>query len=295
MDRNKNLITVFTPTYNRAYSLSRLYKSLCQQTCKDFEWLVVDDGSTDNTKIIMSDFIHDNIVTIRYIAQSNGGKHRAINRGVKEANGELFFIVDSDDWLANNAIERITARYCEIRYNPDFAGICGLKVYSSGIKIGGENDFGVLDCSSLDFRYKYNISGDMAEVIRTDILKKYPFPEFEGEKFCPEALIWNRIALKYKFRYFYERIYICEYLPDGLTAKIIRIRHQSPKASTMYYAEFTKMPIPFIHKVKGAINFWRFHTEETAPFNKDISLLYRLIGYIPGKLMRLKEITNTKL
>ncbi len=283
------MVTVFTPTYNRAYSLPRLYNSLCKQTCKDFEWLIVDDGSSDDTEKLISNYLNENIIPIRYYKQLNGGKHRAINHGVRRAKGELFFIVDSDDWLADNAIERILLRYQGIKNNSDFAGVCGLRVYPSGTKIGGENNFGILDCTSLDFRYKYNVSGDMAEVIRTDILKKYPFPEFKNEKFCPEALIWNRIALKYKLRYFYERIYICEYLPDGLTSKITRIRHLSPKASTLYYSEFTKMPIPRLHRIKGAINFWRFHTEETKCYNKNIDPFLRILGYIPGKLLSFKD------
>ena len=100
-------ITVFTPTYNRAHLLPRLYKSLCAQTCKDFEWVIVDDGSVDDTKSIIDGFINDNSITIRYFCQENGGKHRAINRGVKEAKGNLFFIADSDDTLPEKSIETV--------------------------------------------------------------------------------------------------------------------------------------------------------------------------------------------
>lgn len=253
------MITIFTPTYNRAYRLPDLYKSLQVQTCNDFEWLVVDDGSIDNTSELFEKWqAEDNSFPIRYFKQPNGGKHSAINRGVKEANGELFFIVDSDDSLHPNAIRIVLDQYLTIKDDASFGGVCGLKAYHNGERIGGECDFGILDCNSLDFRYKYNMKGDMAEVIRTSVFKEFPFPEVEGEKFCPEALVFNRIATKYKLRYFYEKVYLCEYLDDGLTASIVKIRMKSPQTSTMYYSELFYMPIPFVQKIKAAINYWRF-------------------------------------
>lgn len=282
------LITVFTPTYNRAYILPKLFDSLQKQTFHDFEWLVVDDGSTDDTETMVSHFAEEASFPLRYIKTENGGKHRAVNKGVQLARGELFFIVDSDDWLTDNAIEEITLQYSRITDKGDFCGVCGLISYPNGEKVGGECDFNVLDCSALDFRYKHNIQGDMAEVFRTDILRQYPFPEFDGEKFCPEALVWNRIALKYKLRYFYQKIYVCEYLPDGLTASSVNVRRNSPQASSTYYSELYHLKITFKVTIKAAINFWRF-----ALANK--SSKYRMNGLLPllcrplGSLMRKKD------
>lgn len=270
------MITVFTPAYNRAYTLGKLYESLCKQTSTDFEWLIVDDGSTDDTEKLIASFINENKMTIRYIKQPNGGKHRAINRGVKEASGELFFIVDSDDWLACNAMERIQYHYENIKGDASFAGVCGLRSYADGRRIGGEVDFKILDCSSLDFRMKYKIKGDMAEVFRTEILRKYPFPEIEGEYFCPEALVCNRIAQTYKLRYFYEKIYLCEYLPDGLTAKITKLRMSSSFTSMLYYSELYGMSIPFLQKMKAAINYWRFAFCSQKPFVKKFSAINKI-------------------
>jgi glycosyltransferase involved in cell wall biosynthesis len=252
------MITVFTPAYNRVYTLTRLYDSLVNQTNKDFEWLIINDGSTDNTEGLIQSFFDEKKIRIRYIKQENGGKHRAINRGALEAEGELFFIVDSDDYLSKNAIERINYHYTYIKGKEDFAGICGCKAYFSGERVGGKAAFTVLDCNSLDFRYKYKIKGDVAEVFRTEILKQYPFPDIAGEKFCPESLVWNRIAMKYKLRWFNENIYLCEYLPDGLTSKIFEIRKKSPQASILCYSELEKMTVPFIQKMKANINYWRF-------------------------------------
>lgn len=251
-------VTVFTPTYNRAYVLPNLFASLCQQTCKDFEWLIIDDGSSDNTEEIVQGWLHETSFSIRYFKQKNGGKHRAINRGAQEAHGEFFFIVDSDDTLSNVAIERVVYHCESIKNQKSFAGVCGLRAYKDGTRIGGECDFDILDCSPLEFRVKYGISGDMAEVVNTDILKEYPFPDIPGEMFCTEALLWDRLSAKYKFRYFYEKIYICEYLNDGLTASMTRIRKNSPQYAKLYYSERYFTQLPFKEKAKAAINYWRF-------------------------------------
>lgn len=252
------MLTVFTPTYNRGYIIDNLYKSLQRQTCKNFEWLVIDDGSTDDTSSLFASWQEEQGFCVRYIRQENGGKHRAINRGAKEARGELFFIVDSDDYLADNAVERIIEHYDDIKAKDDFAGVCGLKCYPDGERVGGDCNFGVLDCNSLELRYKYKVVGDMAEILCTDILRQYPFPEIEGELFCPEAVLFNRIAQKYKLRYFYENVYVCDYLSDGLTAKITRIRMQSPVSAMICYSELAHCKIPLVQKIKATINYWRF-------------------------------------
>ncbi len=157
-----------------------------------------------------------------------------------------------------------------------------------GHRIGGYFPDYNIDCSCIDFRLKYKIKGDMAEVFKTDIMKQFPFPEFDGEKFCPEALVWNRIGLQYKMRFMPDITYVTEYLPDGLTAKITELRHHSPKASCLYYSEFTRLPIPIQQKIKGAVNYWRFNDGNASG---KISLLLNAIGFVPGKLMRLRDKT----
>lgn len=254
------MITVFTPTYNRAHLLPRLYESLCRQTFKDFEWVIVDDGSVDNTKSIVNKFLVDSVefLGIRYFLQENGGKHRAINRGVKEAQGELFLILDSDDSLPPDSLERIAYYYEQVRDDKSFGGVCGYMAHHDGTIIGHGNDEEILDTNSIDLRNKYHVQGDMCEVFRTSVLREIPFPEITGEKFVPEALVWNRIAQKYKLRVFHHVVYYRDYLDGGLTDKIVRIRMKSPVASMMTYAEMTTFDIPFMQKVKAAINYWRF-------------------------------------
>lgn len=282
-------LTIFTPVYNRAYIISHLYQSLCRQTSKDFEWLVVDDGSTDNIEELINGFISENKIKIRFFKQENGGKHRAINKGVLEAKGDFFFIVDSDDYVTDDAVEWVNQTAELIKNNNEFGGLSGIRITPDGKKIGGGTDFGNIDANAIDIRIKHSITGDLAEVFKTKVLREYSFPEFNDEKFCPEALVWNRIARKYKIHYCHKGIYVCEYLPDGLTAKITSLRHRSPIASSVYYSEFTRLDIPFAQKIKGAINFWRFYEPQTRPHIKPINPLLNLFGYIPGKLMRLKD------
>lgn len=253
------LITIFTPTYNRAHLLPRLYESLCKQTFKDFEWVIVDDGSVDETRNVVAGFEDDNEkIPIRYFYKKNGGKHRAINRGVREAQGELFFIADSDDWLPENALAFVSEEYEKVKANRNIAGVAGLDCYADGSIVGSGLPKDVLDCNAINIRMKYYVKGDMKEVFFTSVLNEFPFPEIEGEKFCPEQLVWFRIALKYDLHYFNKPIYIAEYQDSGITSGITNARMNSPIASMMTYAELNSYDIPFVSKIKAAINYWRF-------------------------------------
>ena len=252
------MITVLTPTYNRASLLINLYQSLIKQDFDDFEWVIVDDGSIDATTDIVDQFIQERQMVITYIKQANGGKHRALNRGVKETKGELVLIVDSDDSLPNKSLSIIYSHYLDIKNNSSIGGVCGLMAHHDGTIIGERKIRSSMNLSSIDMRYKYGFVGDVCEVFKTEVLREFPFPEIENEKFCPEALVWNRIATKYKLYYFNEVIYYRDYLDGGLTSKIVRIRMNSPIASMICYAELNQHDIPFKDKIKAAVNYWRF-------------------------------------
>uniref|UniRef100_UPI0028EC7B4C glycosyltransferase family 2 protein n=1 Tax=Prevotella histicola TaxID=470565 RepID=UPI0028EC7B4C len=234
-------ITVFTPLYNRASLLSDVYESLLKQNYHSFEWIIIDDGSTDNAEQIVNAFIGDSVHTfpICYIQKTNGGKHTAINRGVEEANGELFLILDSDDTLPEDSLATIAQYYEQCKSLKDCAGVCGLMAHRDGQLIGSGFPKDPMYESALQFRYakKGNVTGDLLEVYKTSVMREFPFPEVENEKFCPESLVWNRIANKYKLFCFNKVIYYRDYLEGGLTSKIVRIRMNSPIASTMTYAE----------------------------------------------------------
>lgn len=234
------MITIFTPVYNRAYIINTLYQSLRRQTCKDFEWIIFDDGSQDNIIEIVNEWIEmdKNEFAIHFYSVTNGGKHRAINKAVKIAQGDAFFIVDSDDYITDDAIEWIADKWRDIQNNKEFAGIAGLKILKNGKLTGsGELTFKeYVDATNLE-RDKYNLDGDKAEVYKTELLCKFSFPEYDNEKFVTEAVVWNKIAYDgYKIRWFNKVIYICDYLEDGLSKNIQTVLENSPRGWAEYLA-----------------------------------------------------------
>ena len=288
------MITVLTPTYNRASLLINLYQSLIKQDFGDFEWVIVDDGSVDATTDNVDQFIQERKIVITYIQQLNGGKHRALNRGVKEAKGELVLIVDSDDSLPNKSLSIIYSHYLDIKDNSSIGGVCGLMAHHDGTIIGERKISSSMNLSSIEMRYKYGFVGDVCEVFKTEVLREFPFPEIENEKFCPEALVWNRIATKYKLHYFNEVIYYRDYLDGGLTSKIVRIRMNSPIASMICYAELNQVDIPFKDKFKAAINYWRFRLCYSGSSSyPSLSGLWNAVAPL-GWLMHLNDIRVNK-
>lgn len=225
--------TIFTPSYNRAHTLPRLFDSLKKQTFQDFEWLIVDDGSTDETQKIIEEIQRsEKTFPITYLKTENGGKHRAINLGLKHARGELFFIVDSDDYLPEKSLEIFdqVEKTIPAEQKQNFAGICGQRYYIKEDKAIGttfhDNEF--LDITTNE-RAKYKIFGDKSEVVYTDIFRKYPFPEIPGETFCTENIVWDRIAHDgFLFRFFNGDVYRCDYLNDGLTNKGLKLYAANP-------------------------------------------------------------------
>lgn len=231
-------VTVFTPTYNRAHLLERLYNSLLAQTDYNFEWLIVDDGSTDNTCDVVEAIIAKNSpFEVRYKKQANGGKHRAINKAVSVARGALFFIVDSDDYLLPDAIEKLRKWSSDLDGEKKFAGVSGLRGHDDGNVIGGSGQGAeYIDAKNTE-RKALNLSGDKAEAYFTDVLRKYPFPEFDGENFITEEVVWNAIAVDgYYIRWYNSVIYICEYLEGGLTQSGSNKNIKNPQG-TLYWAK----------------------------------------------------------
>ncbi len=223
------MITVFTATYNRSSLLPRLYNSLLRQTDTDFEWLVVDDGSTDGTDELMHSYTENrNPFPIRYIKKANGGKHSAINVGTKEAAGEWFFMVDSDDWLSEDAIQILKKRCAEINNDPSFCAVTVLKVNEKGDEVGSVCNYDILDTDFYTYRYKYRIIGDRAECVRTSVMREFPFPVYAGEVYIPETAIWIPMSQKYKMRYTNDKLYMCEYQQSGLTKSGDTIFKRSP-------------------------------------------------------------------
>lgn len=271
------LITVFTPTYNRAGLLGRLYESLTQQSFTDFEWIIVDDGSADNTRDLVRQFAATGF-PMRYYYQENAGKHFAINRGVKEASGALFFILDSDDMIPEDALAIVAQKYETSKDKSRIGGVAGRKAYFDGNLIGSAIGVNEEIMDVFDFRYKRKITGDMCEVFKTAVLKEFPFPEIKGEKFCPEALVWNRIGTKYPLLWFNAPIYLAEYQPEGLTARIFEVRKKSPVATTICYQELSQAPISLAFRFRALINYWRFAYYLKKPFRDKLKAVDPLLS-----------------
>lgn len=251
------MVTILTPTYNRAYCLDKLYHSLCDQTKNDFNWLIVDDGSMDNTKEVVDNFIRENKVEINYIYKENGGKHTALNRGIKKVTSKYVFIVDSDDVITNDAIEKII-KYDEKYGNvKDICGYSFLRKYPDG-KINGklfEKD--ELIDTYLNVRiFGNDFTADKAEVFFTNVLKEYPFPEFEKEKFLGEDIVWVELSKKYKMVHINTAIYQGDYQNDGLTKNRRKNNIKSCKGCYERSKQFLSVRLPLKVKVKNILQLY---------------------------------------
>lgn len=249
------MLTIFTPTYNRAHLLPRLYESIQHQDCFDFEWLVINDGSTDNTEELFIEWEkHDNPFPIRYYRVDNGGKQRAINKALELARGEYFFIVDSDDMLVPEAVSFVLDSFQTLTNDNSFIGISGVKGDLEGKPLyrtpNIDPQIGFRDATNLE-RPRYGLQADMAEVFFTEKLRKYSFIVWKGEKFVPEAVVWDQMALDgYKLRWFDKITYLCEYQPDGLTNSSWRLLKNNP----MGYAQLFNIKLQSTQGLKCRLN-----------------------------------------
>lgn len=285
-------ITILTPSYNRAHTLPALYESLLKQDTDVFEWLVVDDGSTDATRKLVEGWQGEGKISIRYLHKQNGGKHTALNEGIRLIESELTFIVDSDDWLPENAVEIILQYHEKYR---EMEGLCGysfLRFYPDG-KV---NDAFYPQDERIDTyinaRINAGIAGDKAEVFFTDVLRQYPFPVYEGEKFVPEDLIWVQMSGPYKMVHINRCVYISDYLEGGLTCSGKRMKIHSPKAMTerarLYLNDAsvnkkTKCKMILLYVIYG--HFAQYSEKKLAnDLNRKV---WYIAGFVPGTVLYL--------
>lgn len=246
------MITIMTPTYNRAYVLPRLYDSLCQQTRQDFEWLVIDDGSTDGTAELIFDYRVKSDFSINYYYKENGGKHRAINEGVVHATGDWIIIVDSDDLLTGDAVAKLYDVMNHI--GSEFVGMCFRKATLSGHMIGISGTVWSKSMVMQPIMAGHVLKGDLAYVFRTNVMRECPFPEFPGEKFVPELYIWNKIADIGKIVFYVDQvIYLCEYLPDGYTSNFKKNLRSNPCGFGLFYRDQVIRDTRLFGKVKACV------------------------------------------
>ncbi|MBQ7415726.1 MAG: glycosyltransferase family 2 protein [Oscillospiraceae bacterium] len=197
-------VTVFTPTYNRANVLYRVFDSLAAQTYREFRWLIVDDGSADDTKSVVDAFVAAAQFDVEYVYQKNQGKHIAINRAVAMTDSELFVIADSDDAFTPNALERLVEAWDSIPdgEKKDYKGIICRCFDSQTKEPIGTFPAKEFDSNDVDGYFKHNLNFEKWMLLRTDVMKEFPFPgEGQGLKYFPETVVWQRMGRKYKTRY----------------------------------------------------------------------------------------------
>lgn len=226
-------LTVFTPAYNRAHTLGRTYESLLRQTCSDFEWLIIDDGSTDGTEALVAKWIEDNRIPIRYILQDNQGMHGAHNTAYRNITTELNTCIDSDDWMPDDAVEKIVT-FWEKQGSDRYAGIVGLDQTANGNIIGTSFPDGMTE-TTLQGYYATGGAGDKKLVYRTDVIRRYPeYPIFEGERYVGLAYKYMLIDQDYTLLTLNEPLVTVEYQPDGSSYNMYRQYWRNPRGFSFF-------------------------------------------------------------
>ena len=245
--------SVITPTYNRAHTLPLVYRSLCAQTFADFEWLVVDDGSDDETRELVSSWKPG--FPIRYFWQPNRGKHTAMNLGVAHAAGDLVLFFDSDDQCVPTALERFDYHWRQLPNPSRFSNLSCLCRTPDGAIVGKPYPADCVDAYTFADQLRYR-SGERWGINRTDVLRQFPWPE--DERYAPEGLVWNRIARQYAARFINEALRIYVPAADGISATVLTRRLISPRTTKMYYRELAMSPAPALVRLRSALNYVRF-------------------------------------
>lgn len=233
------MITIFTPTYNRKNELKNLYNSLLKQTYKDFEWLIIDDGSKDDTDLLISKIIKEGKIKINYIYKENGGKMSAVNMAHKKAMGSIFITVDSDDVLVEDVLSTIVKDFDNVKNDKSLAGI----VYQCSYKNNPNQPLAInlpksgTICTYNELHTKYGVKGDKSTAWKTSVLRDYQFPIFEGEKFVPDDYLMNNISRKYKIIIYDTIVTNVEYLENGLTNNYFQLVKKNPKGTSLYFRE----------------------------------------------------------
>lgn len=258
------IITIFTPTYNRQDKLFRLYESLKSQKNNDFEWLIIDDGSQDNTEEVVNSFIEEKKITIKYIKQSNGGKHTAYNTALNYATGEYFFCIDSDDWLNENFINKFIKEIVE----SESYGYIAYKTDSDGNLLSKKFPKDLVETTLFDLSEVYGCSGEFSIILKTNIAKKFKFPIFKNEKFIGESVVYDRIGEQYQFTLMKEIATICEYQNDGLTVNYNHIMKKNPSGFCLYYMQRIDLTHPLFKKL---VISGKFHAFKLFSKNKNIN------------------------
>lgn len=290
------VLTVFTPTYNRAYCLHQCYQSLVRQTCKDFIWLIIDDGSTDNTKELVNKWQKDNLIDIKYIWQENQGMHGAHNTAYEAIETELNVCIDSDDYMPDDAVEKIVTMW-KGNGSEEVSGVIGLDSNADGMIIGSHFPKDLKTSTLFDLYHKHGVTGDKKLVYRTELTRKFPYPIFDNEKYVGLAYKYHMLDQQFEMLLMNEILCCVEYLPDGSSLNMLRQYRKNPKGFAFYRKELMKLPFASklfkyrqaIHYVSSSLLSKNIHFIKEAP-NKALTTMA-----IPfGVLLALFITTKTR-
>ncbi len=252
---SNSFLTIFTPTYNRAYYLCALYKSIYEQNEEQIEWLIIDDGSTDNTYEVVKKFIEENKLNIKYIVQKNGGKARAYNNAVRHCKSQFFMCVDSDDVLLPNSLKNILTYCSEIKDNEICAGVGSPSANRDMLNFFPRNSN---EFCKLRNVYRNGYKGEMTLVYKTEVLKKFPFPEIEGEKFITENYLYNQIDDFYTTFFVDENWVEYHYLEDGYSSNEKNLYINNPKGWALVFNQRQKYARSLKERIVLCAKYWCF-------------------------------------
>lgn len=248
-------LTVFTPTFNRAYTLNKCYESLKRQTNKEFVWLIIDDGSTDNTKELVDKWIKEDKVEIRYHYQKNQGMHGAHNTAYELIDTEINTCIDSDDYMTDDAVEKIINFWNKNRHK-ELGGFVALDAYTNGEIIGTKLPNGINETRYFDIYNILGVKGDKKFIYRSDLTKLYPYPIFKGEKYVSLAYKYAKLDNNCKLGLMNEVVCIVEYMQDGSSLNMLKQYRRNPKGFSFIRIENMKNPrIAAKNKFKECIHY----------------------------------------
>lgn len=291
-------ITIFTPTYNRGYCLHLCYESLKRQSNRDFKWLIIDDGSTDNTKKLVDTWITEGLIEIEYHFQKNGGMHTGYNTAYALIDTELNVCIDSDDYLAEDAVHKILTFWSKNK-DERYAGIVGLDATVNGEILGKKFPQNLLSSTLEDLYYNHKIPGDKKLVYRTEVVKRYPeYPVFEGESFVPLGSLYLQIDKDYELLCLNEVLCIVEYMEDGSTRNIFKQYKRHPKGFRysreieLKYSSYSLVKIKaMIHSISCNIQLknYRFLKDNE---HKLLTILMLPMGLLLNRYVSFKNRAN---
>ena len=275
-------VTVFTPTYNRGYLLKNAYQSLKNQTNKNFTWFIVDDGSTDQTETLVKHWMDEKHIKIKYVKQKNRGKHIAYNRVIDQVTTELFFCLDSDDCLTEDAVERILDLWHKEKNRQGIAGLIGPRGDFKDKKPKTRFPANVQYGKMAQLYDQYHYQGETIIVFKKSVYEKYQFPELKHEKFMTESVIYDQIDSKYELRYFDEVVYLSEYKEDGLSVQGMNLFIENPLGFAYFEKQRAGLHFQFKQRVFAACRYfaWCEKFELYDTFGLEIKWPEKILGYL---------------